>query len=46
MCGLAVVAVSGATLHCGAGASRCGGLSCCGARAPGMQVSVVAAPGL
>ena len=45
MCGLALVAVSGATLHCGAWSS-CSGLSCCGAWALGMQVSVVAAHGL
>ena len=33
----------GATLHCGAQASLCGGFSCCGAWALGTQVSVVAA---
>ena len=36
----------GATLHCGAQASHCGGLSCCGAQALGMWASVVAAHGL
>ena len=33
-------------LHCGARASHCGGFSCCGARALGVWVSVVAACGL
>ena len=32
----------GATLHCGAWASQCGGFSCCGAWALGMRASVVA----
>ena len=36
----------GPTLHCGARASHCRGLSCCGVRAPGMQASVVVARGL
>ena len=36
----------GATLRCGARASRCGGFSCCGARALGTQASVVVARGL
>ena len=36
----------GATLHCGAGASHCGGFSCCGARALGVWASVVVACGL
>ena len=36
----------GLLLSCGAQASRCGGCSCCGARALGKQASVVAAPGL
>ena len=33
-------------LRCGAGASHCGGFSCCGARALGTQASVVVAHGL
>ena len=36
----------GATLRCGTWASHCGGLSCCGAWALGVQASVVAARGL
>ena len=32
----------GATLPCGAGASHCGGFSCCGARALGVRASVAA----
>ena len=36
----------GATLHCGALASHCGGFSCCGARALGTWASVVVACGL
>ena len=36
----------GATLHCGAWASHCGGFSCCGAWALGTQAPVVAAHGL
>ena len=36
----------GATLHCGARASHCGGFSCCGARALGARASVVMARGL
>ena len=36
----------GATLHCGAQASHCGGFSCCGARALGKRASVVVARGL
>ena len=36
----------GATLHCGAWASHCGGLSCCRAQALGVRASVVAACGL
>ena len=36
----------GATLHCGARASHCGGFSCFGARALGVQASVVVARGL
>ena len=35
-----------ATLCCGAQASRCGGFSCCGARALGSWASVVVAHGL
>ena len=34
---------AGATLHCGARASHCGGFSCCGAWALGARVSVVVA---
>ena len=47
-CGLSLVAASGggATLHCGAQASHCGGFSCCGARALGTWASVVVAHGL
>ena len=37
---------AGATLPCGAWASHCGGFSCCGARALGVQASVVVAHGL
>ena len=37
---------AGATLHCGAQASRCGGLSCHGAQAVGVQASVAVAHGL
>ena len=37
---------AGATLRCGAGASHCGGFSCCRARALGAQASVVVAHGL
>ena len=37
---------AGATLRCGAQASHCGGFSCCGARALGVQASVVVARGL
>ena len=33
----------GATLRCGARASHCSGFSCCGARALGVQASVVVA---
>ena len=46
MHGLSLVAASGATLCCGARASDCGGLSCCGARGLGTQASVVVAHGL
>ena len=48
MHGLSLVAASwgGATLGCGARASRCGGFSCCGARALGVWASVVVACGL
>ena len=34
---------AGATLHCGARASHCGGFSCCGARALGAWAPVVVA---
>ena len=44
--GLSLVAVRGATLHCGARASHCSGFSCCRARALGAWASVVAARGL
>ena len=44
--GLSLVAVSGATLRCGAQASHCSGFSCCGARALGVWASVVVARGL
>ena len=37
---------AGATLHCDARASHCGGFPCCGAWALGMRASVVAAHGL
>ena len=37
---------AGATLHCGAQASHCGGFSCCGAWALGTWASVVVAQGL
>ena len=46
VCGLSVVAVSRAALHCGAWTSRCGGFSCCGAQASGAPASVVVALGL
>ena len=36
----------GATLHCSAQASHCGGFSCSGAQALGTQASVVVAHGL
>ena len=36
----------GLLFHCGAQASHCGGFSCCGAQALGMQASVVVAHGL
>ena len=41
-----VVAGGGATLRCGVQASHCGGFSCCEARTPGAQASVVVARGL
>ena len=47
--GLSLVAesgIAGAILHCSAWASHCGGFSCCGVWALGMQASVVAARGL
>ena len=40
---LSVAAVSGATLHCCAQASHCGGFSCCRAQALGARASVVVA---
>ena len=46
MRGLSLVAASGATLRCNARASHCGGFSCCGARALGVQASVAVACGL
>ena len=46
MCGLSLVAASGATLRWGAWASHCCGFSCCGARALGTRASVVVARGL
>ena len=41
--GLSLVAMSGATLPCSAWTSHCGGFSCYGARALGVQASVVVA---
>ena len=41
--GLSLVVASGATLHCGARASHCGGFSCCGTQGLGAQASVVVA---
>ena len=43
MHGLSLFARAGATLHCSARASHCGGFSCCGARALGARASVVVA---
>ena len=43
VCGLSLVAVSGATLRCGVQASHCGGFSCCRAWALGARASVVVA---
>ena len=44
--GLSLVAATlGATLHCGARASHCGGFSCCGAWALGTRASVVVVRG-
>ena len=43
--GFLYLRLAGATLRCGAWASHCGGFSC-GARALGMQASVVVAHGL
>ena len=40
------VAANRATPRCSARAPHCGGLSCCGARAPGARASVVVARGL
>ena len=42
-CGLSLVRRAGAALRCSAWASHCGGFSCCGAWALGMQASVVVA---
>ena len=41
--GLSLVAMSGATLRCGARDSHCGGFSCCRTRALGTQASVIVA---
>ena len=41
-----LVAANGATLHCGAWASHCGGFSYCGAWALGARASVVVVCGL
>ena len=46
MCGLSLVALSGATLCYGAQASHCNGFSCCRARALGTWASVAVARGL
>ena len=46
VCGLSVVAVSRATLHCGAWTSHCGGFSCCEAQTSGAPASVVVVLGL
>ena len=43
---LSLVEPIGATLLCGERASHGGGFSCCGARALGVQASVVVAHGL
>ena len=44
---LSLAAASGATLHCSAWATHCGGFSCCGARGLGVvRASVVIARGL
>ena len=45
-CGFLQLRQVGATLRCSAGASHCGGFSCCRARALGMRASVVVARGL
>ena len=44
--GLSLVAASGATLHRGARASHCRGLSCCGAQAPDAQAQQLWLTGL
>ena len=41
--GLSLVVVRGATLHCGAWASPCGGFSCCRALVLGARAAVIAA---
>ena len=46
VCGLSLVAASGATLCRGTQASYCGGFPCCGAQALGTRASVVVAHGL
>ena len=43
--GLSVVVESRASSAWGCAASHCGGVSCCGARAPGLWASVAAAHG-
>ena len=43
--GFFLVAASGGPLCCSAGASHCGGFSCCRARLWGTWASVVAVPG-
>ena len=45
-CGFLQLWRAGATLRCSVQASRCGGFSCCGARAVGTRASVVVARGL
>ena len=44
--GFSLLGWAGATLHCSAWASHCGGFSCCRAQAPGTQAIAVAARGL
>ena len=45
MCGLSLVWQAGASLQFGERAGYRGGFSCCGAQAPGVWASVVAAAG-